>query len=1197
MRASRRSAKKNDDAVSADATRAVAAALPGEAAEPAEKPRLIVGIGASAGGISAFKALFAEMPANTGMSFVLVQHLDPDHASALVPIIAGYTSMPVHLAEDGASVNPGEVYVIPPNVTLTIKDRRLRIRSPASTIDRRVSVNTFLTSLAEDQGENAVGIILSGFGSDGSTGIAAIKANGGLTLSQAEFDHHAKSGMPQSAASAGHVDHVLRVEDMAAALLNYEHHRSIFENDRGPDGIRNDLPSHLPAICAVLNAKLGRDFGQYKDGTLMRRIQRRMHVLRLTSVAEYIALLRSSPHEADLLFRELLIGVTRFFRDPDVFETLEATIIPGLLTGREAADPIRIWVPGCATGEEAYSIAILFKELRDQRGEAVHIQIFATDIDARAIDAARTGLYPDSIAADVSDDRLRQNFVREDGGYGVSKAIREMCLFSVHDLVKDPPFSKLDLISCRNLLIYFQPALQHRVLTTFHYALAANGFLLLGPSEGVAVQQRLFSPLNKKHRLFVRQGVAARLPLYPLAQSPVVRSVGGGRNSAVVRDTIERRAAQAIQRYVPAYMIVDRNHDVLRFSGQTAKYIQPATGAASLNLFNLLHPDLRSSARAALAKAAETGERVLHGGIHIAAGEQDEAVSLIIEPLIEDGSDDLYVIAFQDAVPPDPASAPVGSTDVDEPDGVGSPTLKRELAATRERLRNATEQLQSANEELQSSNEEYLSVNEELQSANEELETSKEELQSLNEELQTINAELNHRNEGLIRAHSDLANLFDSTSIATLFLDNELRIRRFTPRMLEIFKVRDGDEGRPITDIVTHLTQDWLGQDVHQVLSTLVSIEREVSLADLTLSYLMQVRPYRDMNNTIDGVVITFVDISERKRHEQARTRLAAIVEWSHDAIISHDMNGIITTWNGGAEQLFGYSTAEAIGQPISTMLKGPQGRDWPELLKTLEQSEPVADFDSLKSTKDGRTVEVSVTISPLRETDGTVVGGSVVARDISARRAAEQKALLLLSELDHRVKNILAIVSAIVAQTLKTSPDPELFAAEIQGRIGAIAKAHSLLTQSGHGDLLLRALIMTELAPYDRGTGNVVVSGPEVCLTPKAGMALAMAVHELASNAAKYGSLSTTFGHLAITWTVERKTDRTILTLTWAETGGPEVKTPTRRGFGSTLIERGLAHELDAQVTQAFLPKGLHCTIAIPMTDEIEPVRKESGK
>ncbi|MBV1800399.1 sensor histidine kinase [Siccirubricoccus sp. G192] len=518
--------------------------------------------------------------------------------------------------------------------------------------------------------------------------------------------------------------------------------------------------------------------------------------------------------------------------------------------------------------------------------------------------------------------------------------------------------------------------------------------------------------------------------------------------------------------------------------------------------------------------------------------------------------------------------------------------LNAELLSTRERLRNITEELEAANEELQTSNEEYLSVNEELQSANEELETSKEELQSLNEELQTINAELNHRNDSLVRSNSDLANLFDSTSIATLFLDNDLRIRRFTPRLLEIFKVREGDEGRPISDIVTRLNRDGLAQDMRQVLRTLAPIEREVAVAEGGASYLMQIRPYRDLNNVIDGAVITFIDISERKRHEQARSLLAAIVASSQDAIISHDLHGVVTSWNAGAEQLYGCPTSEAIGQSLSVLLDGLLPDDWPHLLEKLQQGERVAHFDSAKIDKDGRPIEVSVTVSPVKEGDGQIVGASLVARDVSERKIAEQKAALLLSELDHRVKNILAVVSAVISQTLRTSRTPEAFAVELEGRIKAIARAHSLLTQTGQGEMSLSAVVAMELAPYDRGEGNLVVTGGDVTLTPRAGLAMAMALHELASNAAKYGALSTASGRLAVAWHVTGGVGNHALTLIWTEAGGPEVQLPSRRGFGTTLIERTLTHELDAKVDREFLATGLRCTMTIPLTEEVGRLR-----
>ncbi len=1145
--------------------------------------RLVVGVGASVGGLDAFEAFFSTVPPDAGMTFVLVQHLDPKHKSSLAAIVGGYTAMPVRLAEDGAVLGPNQVHVIPPDAILTVGDGCLRVSRPARPAARRTAINTFLTSLAQDQGENAVGIILSGFGSDGALGIAAVKEHGGLTLSQAEFDHHAKSGMPQSAASGGFVDHVLAVEDMAAALLDFQRHREVSDGAKGSDGIRQDLASHLATICAVLHGRLGRDFSQYKPGTLMRRVQRRMHVLGTDEVPAYVEQLRTLPNEAELLFRELLIGVTRFFRDPEAFAALEAQVLPGLLRDAHGSDPLRVWVAGCATGEEAYSMAILLREGLARTGALRPVQIFATDVDDRAIEAARAGLYPGTIAADLSAERLDRHFVKEDGNYRVAKELREMCLFSVHDLVRDPPFSRLDLISCRNLMIYFEPRLQQRVLSTFHYALRPGGHLFLGPSEGIANQAQLFASLDKRHRMFARRDAAASLPAVSLSRAPE-RPAPAARAASPGASDIDRRAARAVARYAPAFLVVDREHDVLRFSGQTAKYLEPAPGVASLNLFALLHADLRPAVRAALRQAAATGARVRHDSLSVEAGDHQEAVNLIVEPLLPGPEGEgLFLVAFQDAGQVPRAAAPGVPGQAGD---AASQALNEDLLATRERLRSLTEEMEAATEELRSSNEEYLSVNEELQSANEELETSKEELQSLNEELQTINAELNARNDSLVRSNSDLANLFDSTSIATLFLDGDLRIRRFTPRMLDIFKVREGDEGRPISDIVTRLTRDGLGQDVQQVLRTLAPIEREVAVAEGGASYLMRVRPYRDLNNVVDGAIVTFVDISERKQHEQARARLAAIVESSQDAIIGHNLEGVITSWNAGAEQLYGYPAAEAIGRPVSALLAEGLADDWPQVLARLQHGERIAQFDSTRVARGGRTIDVSVTISPVREAEGRVIGASVVTRDVSERRRAERKASLLLGELDHRVKNILAVVSAVVSQTPKHSSMPEAFAAEVQGRIQAIAQAHGLLTQAGQGEIALRALVATELAPY-KLAGNVSIAGDDVALTPRAGMALALAVHELASNAAKYGALSTPSGRLAVTWTIAGGAGGRTLTFMWTETGGPAVQPPSRRGFGTTLIERALSNDLDAQVSRDFLASGLQCAIRIPLTEE----------
>lgn len=1142
---------------------------------------LVVGIGASAGGLDAFRTFFSVMPADSGMTFVLVQHLDPDHASALVQILRGSTSMEVAHARDGARITPNRVYIIPPDAILTLAEGVLKLDRPAAAADRRTSINTFLTSLADDQGENAVGIILSGFGSDGALGVEAIKAHGGLTLTQADFDHHPKAGMPQSAAASGFVDHVLPVAKMPAALIEYATYRSKTDGAKGPDGVRKDVADHLGAICAVLNSRLGRDFSQYKSNTIMRRVQRRMQVLRIDEVEAYVDQLRKQPREPELLFREVLIRVTRFFRDPAAFAALAARI-PAIVAGGGADDPIRAWVAGCATGEEAYSIAILFAEAIARAPSQRRVQIFATDIDDRAIQQGRAGLYPDTIAADVSADRLEQYFVRENEHYRVSKAIRATCLFSVHDLVKDPPFSKLDLVSCRNALIYFGTALQTRAVAMFHYGLRQKGVLFLGSSEAVAAHGRLFSPFDRKHRLFEKVDA----PMQPLrsaganlAEAPSSRSSPGGHE-----DEIGPMITRAMARFAPAFVVADRRWEVQRFSGPVAKFLEPTAGAASLNLASLIHSSLRAPLRAAMKKVAATHISVTEEGLAFEVAGRVERVDLVVEPLGEpEGADGRFLVVFQEAAAILGRARAGGAVSSD-----GGSAALDELTAARERLQSLTEELETANEELQSSNEEYQSINEELQSTNEELETSKEELQSINEELHTVNAELNDRNETLVHLNSDLTNLIDSTSIATLFLDGELRIRRFTPAVLDLFNLRPGDEGRPITDIVSHLARNGVHQDVREVIRTLVPISREVSLRTGDQTYQMQIRPYRDLRNVINGAVVTFVDITERKRHEDARANLAAIVEGSEDAIIGHDLAGRVLTWNAGATAIYGYTPKEAIGLPVSTLLGEKREDDWPALLVRLQAGETISPLDTVRMTKSGRPIDVSLTISPIRNSAGVVIGASAVARDIAARKRTEQQSALLLGELDHRVKNVLAVVSAVIGHTLKSSESVNSFATAIEGRLTAISRAHSLLTEAGKADCSLDMITRTELAPYGGGVERVTISGGDIALTPKAGMMIAMAIHELTTNAAKFGALSTTAGRLSVTWEVAGPPGQPMLGIRWVESGGPLVQPPTRRGFGTIVIERVLADDFDAEVARKFLPSGLECLIDIPLTSEV---------
>jgi two-component system CheB/CheR fusion protein len=1146
---------------------------------------LVVGIGASAGGLEAYRALFSAMPPDTGMSFVLVQHLDPNHVSALPEILRRSTRMAVSEAKNGDRVAPNHIHIVPPNATLTIKAGILQVSTPASLPARRASVDIFLSSLAEDRGENAVGIILSGFGSDGRLGMEAIKERGGLTLAQGDFDHAAQAGMPESAAAAGFVDHVLPVEKMPEVLQDYLTYRSRIDPAKDSQGLRQDMGEHLNAICAILDNRLGRDFSQYKTNTLLRRIQRRMQVLRIDDVADYVEKLRERADEPGLLFQELLIRVTRFFRDPAAFEAL-AERLPALIARENGRDAIRVWVPGCATGEEAYSIAILLKEAMLRCDHSRRVQIFATDVDGQAIDIARSGLYPDTIALDVPADLLNRYFVQEGSRYRVSKTLREMCLFSIHDLVKDPPFSHLDIISCRNLLIYFGPELQKRVANRFHYGLVDSGILFLGASEAVTAHSTLFKPEDKKRRLFSRRNAPARL--LDIALRTRKNSLAGK-----PANWTDSRIAQVVARYAPAFAIIDRHQNILQMSGPIGKYLSPASGVVSLNLSALIHPDLAAPLRAALAQVDDGKRRTRREGVVIEQGGLRESVNIDVEllELPDPQSGGRLMVAFQDLGISRPAEA-AGS-----PSSAEGLSPADELISARERLQTLREELDASTEELQSSNEEYLAINEELQSANEELETSTEELQSVNEELATLNAELSTRNENLIDLNSDLVNLIDSTSIATLFLDRALRIKRFTPALLDIFRVREGDQGRPITDIVSKLAEKGLQADAEQVLRTLVPTEREVSLESGERAYQMQVRPYRNADDVVNGVVITFIDVTERKRVEFDRAQLAAIVSSSDDAIIGHGLDGTITSWNTSAERLLGYQPFEMIGLPMTSLF--PEARIAAEsaLSVRLARGEGVSHHEAVLRAKDSREIDVSQSISPVRGVDGAIVGAARIIRDNTQRRRADAEKALLLGELDHRVKNILATVSSVVRQTLHTSGSPESFVKSIEGRIQALTRAHGLLTRDGTGQGSLKALLTTELDPYDEHGTRVQIDGPEVTLTPKVGLVMAMAIHELATNAAKHGALSVSAGRLSVTWRIiESAPNTSTLRVEWEERDGPPVVPPKRLGFGSALIERALHYEFDAEVTRTFAPTGLTCVMELPLTDEVIRIAGTNG-
>jgi two-component system, chemotaxis family, CheB/CheR fusion protein len=1144
----------------------------------------IVGIGASAGGLDAFQRFFSKMPPDSGMAFVLVPHLDAHHKSAMVELLRAYTRMPVVEIADRVRAERDHVYVIPPNATLSIERGVLHTTTPRS---RGMTIDDFLWSLAEDQGENAIGIILSGSGSDGTDGLKTIKEAGGLTFAQAA-ESSAFDSMPRSAAASGSVDLVLPVEDIPARLIEQVRHLAALRRERKLDGFREEVRKNLIKITALLRARTGHDFTHYKESTCIRRVQRRMHVHQLTSVADYLELLRKDAAEPEALFRDLLIGVTQFFRDGEAFKALKNRVIPKLFEDKRQDDQIRVWVPGCATGEEAYSIAILLREEMLRRDLSLKVQIFATDIDDHALEIARNGIYPQAAVRDLPDESLSLYFTKQANGYRVVKDIREMCIFSMHNLTKDAPFSKLDLISCRNLLIYFDPILQERALALFHFGLQQRGYLFLGPSENITPQPKLFSKVDPRARLFkARAGDPGRIPPeLPLVIQRAGHAAPPARPAALtVHEAMTRRAQKVIEAYAPAAVVVDEHYEILHFSGRTGRYLQPSPGTASLNLFNIVDPGLRPDLRAAIGRAMSNGQRIVRQDLRLPADGGTLLMNVVVEPLPSgDGEARLCVVLFQEVgqAKPEPRRNKRPESDKNEL----IQHLEAELISTRERLQATIEELETSNEEMKSSNEEFQSVTEELQSSNEQLETSKEELQSVNEELETVNAELHSKVESLDRALSDQKNLLENTEIATIFLNSQLRIKSFTSPAAEIFHLIETDLGRPITDIATRLAYEHLSRDVARVLRTLSRVEHEVTMVDGSASYIMRILPYRTIGNVIDGVVVTFVDITERKRNEEALAQLAAIVANSADAIIGLKPDGSITSWNVGAERTYGFTAEEAIGRPLSLTMRSEKKGELREILERLGRSTAVGATESERITKDGRQIHISYTSTPIRNSAGKLLAAAVIERDITERKQVEEQPRLLLGELNHRVKNALATVLSIASRTRKATDSLDDFYRAFEGRLRALASTHDLLAKNVWAGADLRQILLAELKPYNGEKDAIHLSGHDFFVSSRAAVVFGMIFHELVTNAAKYGALSDTSGNVQVKWKMVGDKDGKSFVLEWRERGGPAAVAVNKHGFGITFIERSIAYELQGSAELRFDPHGLHVTIRAPLAE-----------
>jgi two-component system CheB/CheR fusion protein len=980
-------------------------------------------MGASAGGLEAFQKFFAHMPPDSGMAFVLVQHLDPRHATLMPELLAKCTRMQVQQVRDRTRMAPDNVYVIPPDRTLTIESGVVRAKKPVDSLGRYTPIDTLFRSLAADQGQNAVCILFSGSGTDGTLGLRSVKEHGGMTMAQSpETAHH--DSMVRSAIATGMVDHVMPPQELPDKLVEFARYLRELHSGNRAGATLEEANGELARICELLRRRTSHDFTRYKRGTLTRRIQRRMLVLQAPTVAAYLELLRRNPDELDQLFKDLLIGVTHFFRDPDAFKVLARLAVPEILQQEDGSEgSIRVWIPGCATGEEAYSVAILFREAMTGVNARRKVQIFAGDIDDEALEFARQGRYPEGIAQHVDAIRLKRFFIRQGHGYMVSRELREMCNFSRHNLIRDPPFSRLHLLVCRNVLIYLQGDLQHHLASVFHYALRPGGFLFLGPSEGVLGPPELFATVDKKHRIFKRSQTLVRTPLAlpapprAASQRPLASEVPGLAQTGEKSSLIEILERILLENYSPAWVVINARGEALYFSPRTGRFLEHPAGAPSVDLVEMARRALRIPLRTAIHQALKSGKPVTHDGISVAANGDVQKINLIVRPMNElAGQPDLFMVVFQEI-------SPVQSREQAEADGVSLHTpdhltqqLESELRSTKDHLRASIEELETSNEELKSSNEELQSSNEELQSTNEELQTSKEELQSVNEELETINSELSRKVEELDTAHSDLQNLFQSTQIPTLFLAADLRIKRFTQAATSVFRLIDGDVGRPVTDITPRFEDGGLVGAIQDVLRSQKTRERRVRLADGSATFVVRVLPYRRVDGAIDGVVLTFLDVTQLDRALEQRARLAAIVESSQDAIVGSNFEDVIIIWNRGASELFGYSEAEAVGRPISLIVPQDRAEQLEDAAEKIRRGEAVGPFETSRRAKDGREIVVSATLSPIKDVEGRVVAAASVFRDISQLKNA-QAALLeearrkdeFLALLSHELRNPLA--------------------------------------------------------------------------------------------------------------------------------------------------------------------------------------------
>ena len=1010
---------------------------------------LTVGLGASAGGISALSEFLGSVPKGSGMSFAVVTHLSPSRKSLLHEVLAGTTALDVRVIADGDEASVDTVHVMPEGKLLTMEDGVFRLADLDLEHRERKPIDIFFSSLGVERKEWAAGIVMSGGDGDGTLGVKVIKEQGGITFAQTEGELTTLNPeMPRSAIASGFVDFAVPVSSMFEKLaLVRDGQETLGALVLSDDGARKvDTEEVQSTISAILSSQTGHDFSGYKGKTFFRRVARRMQVRQVGTLQDYCTVLREETDEVTALFRDLLISVTSFFRDTDAFEAVQTLVIPKLLEDRNPSNPLRVWVPACTTGEEVYSIAILLREHLAKHPNPVRIQVFATDIDEAALGVARQGRYPEQLLTSVSPERLARYFHADGAGYVVNKEVRDMCIFSPHNVIGDPPFSRMDLVSCRNLLIYFGAELQQKVIPTFHYALKPGGFLFLGTSESINQYSDLFDAVEKKHRIFRATEHRSRqwspVDIVSRSVAEPARDAREPLSGIQLRHRVERHI---LDRHTPSHVVVRESGEIVFLSGGTGRILEMPRGAPSRSLPDMVRRDLRHELRAALKKAIETRLTVRRqGAISMDEKGRSQRIDLTVEPLHGAGDGNrLYMVLFDfvegggSAPPSEPeTSAPIEAAE-------------NEVRELRERLQGTVEEYETALEELKSSNEELVSVNEEAQSTNEELEASKEEMQSLNEELSTINAELGTKINELDRANADLRNLFEATQIASVFLDAGLVIRNFTPAAGELFGLRGADVGRPLSDLASVRDYPELQDQIESVFETGSVYEHRMTRSSDGTRYLVRLNPYVDKAGDTVGAVVTFVDVTSLARSEE------------HQQV--------------------------------------------------------------------------------------------------------------LIQELNHRVKNMLAVVGTIVKSSLRKAKVARAPIDTLMDRLGSMSRAYALLTDSTWTRVNLREIAETELAAF--GKDRITISGAPIDLNARQSLSISMVIHELATNAAKYGSLSGERGRLSLLWSQ----NGTRLSVEWTEMDGPRPKEPEVTGFGFQLIRMQVEQQLDGEMTLVFGENGLN--------------------